>query len=125
MNSDNHSNNLHFGAKPFIFERAKTLRSSQTEAEEKLWSFLRNRKLKGKKFRRQHAIADYIVDFYCHECHLAIELDGNDHKNKEAKEYDKARVALLSEYGITVLRFWNNEVIKETEKVIEKIASYL
>ena len=123
--TDHYLNKLHLGTSASTRENAKALRSSQTEAEKKLWSFLRNKQLKGKKFRRQHAIADYVVDFYCHECRLAIELDGSYHNTEEAKESDRARTALLNEHGITVLRFWNNEVIKEIEKVLEKIASNL
>lgn len=81
--------------------------------------------MKAKKFRRQHATADYILDFYCHECKLAIELDGSYHNNEEAKVYDRARTTLLNEYGITVIRFWNEEAMKEVEKVLEKIRTYL
>ena len=124
-NTEKYLDSLHRGAKSSTQENAKQLRSTQTEAEQMLWSFLRNKQLKTKKFRRQHAIADYVVDFYCHECKIAIELDGNYHKNKEQKEYDEARSGLLNEYGITVLRFWNDEVMKDVEKVLERIASRL
>jgi very-short-patch-repair endonuclease len=122
---DTYLNKLNLGTRASTFKNAKQLRGLQTEAEQKLWSFLRNKQLKGKKFRRQHAIADYVVDFYCHEGKLAIELDGNYHNSEESKEYDKARTILLNEYGITVLRFWNEEVMKEVERVLEKIGSYL
>ena len=125
LNPQKHIYNLHLGAKASIHQNAKELRSRQTEAEQKLWSLIRNRQLKGKKFRRQHAITNYIVDFYCHECKLAIELDGNHHKKEIAKEYDKARTVLLDEYGITVLRFWNEEVLKDIGVVLNKIAFYL
>ncbi|MBO9681243.1 MAG: DUF559 domain-containing protein [Flavisolibacter sp.] len=125
MPSQKHSVNLHLGARASTYQHAKQLRATQTPAEQKLWSLLRNKQLKGKKFRRQHAIADYVVDFYCHECKLAIELDGNHHNNEEAKEYDKARTILLNEQAITVLRFWNEEVRKDIEKVLEKISAYL
>lgn len=113
---------LHQGAKASTQEYARELRLRTTEAEQKLWSLLRNRQLKGKKFRRQHAIANFIVDFYCHECKLAIELDGNFHTGSEAKEYDKSRTALLNELEITVLRFWNEEVINDSENVLRKIS---
>jgi very-short-patch-repair endonuclease len=116
LTSPKHSTNLHLGAKASTYQNAKELRQVQTEAEQKLWSFLRNKQLNGKKFRRQHAIADYVVDFYCHECKLAIELDGSFHQEEEAKENDEARTTLLNENGIKVLRFWNEEVIKEVEK---------
>ena len=123
--TETYLNELHHGTKASIHKNARQLRSSQTEAEQKLWIFLRNRQLKGKKFRRQHVIAEYVVDFYCHECKLIIELDGNYHKDEEAKGYDKARTNLLNEYGITVLRFWNEEVMKDIKKVLEKIGLYL
>jgi very-short-patch-repair endonuclease len=81
--------------------------------------------VKGKKFRRQHAIGNYVADFYCNESRLVIELDGNFHTAVEIKEYDKTRTNLLNELGITVLRFWNEEVIKDPGKVIKKISEYL
>ena len=74
---DKYLGKLHHGSKAFTQEYARELRLRTTKAEQKLWSLLRNRQLRGKKFRRQHAIANYIVDFYCNECKLAIELDGN------------------------------------------------
>ena len=121
----NYSEHLHKGASADIHQRAIELRQTETEAEKKLWSLIRNRQLNGKKFRRQHAFTNYILDFYCHECKLAVELDGTPHQEKENKEYDAARTRLLEEYGITVLRFWNNEVMNDDKKVIEKIASFL
>ena len=116
---------LSHGANASKYEFARELRHKTTEAEQKLWALLRNRKLKGKKFRRQHAIADYVVDFYCNESKLAVELDGNYHTATEAKEYDQARTALLQELGINVLRFWNHEVMEDVEKVIQKISDHL
>ena len=125
MTEHYYSEHLHKGATADTHRRAKKLRSAETEAEKKLWSLLRNRQLKEKKFRRQHAYANYILDFYCHECKLAVELDGNQHLDPENKEYDKTRTRLLNEDGITVLRFWNKEVLNETEKVLERIADCL
>ena len=116
---------LHQGTKAATQEYARELRNRTTEAEQKLWSLLRNRQLKGKKFRRQHAIANYVADFYCNESKLVIELDGNFHTMAETKEYDKSRTNLLNELGITVLRFWNEEVIKDPERVLVKISEYL
>ena len=116
---------LHHDAKPSTHEHARELRQKSTEAEQKLWALLRNRKLKGKKFRRQHAIANYVLDFYCHEAKLAIELDGNFRKEADANEYDGTRTSSLNEIGITVLRFWNEEVINHTDKVLQKISGYL
>jgi very-short-patch-repair endonuclease len=82
--TDKYLAHLHQGAKASTQQNARELRHQQTKAEEKLWSLLRNRQLKGKKFRRQQAIANYVVDFYCHECKLAIEVDGNFHTEAEA-----------------------------------------
>ena len=116
---------FHQGANPSTFEHAQELRQRQTKAEKILWSLLRNRQLKGKKFRRQHPIAQFVADFYCHECKLVIELDGNFHRKKDVMEYDQWRTALLNELGITVLRFWNEEVINDALKVLSKIENYL
>ena len=90
-----------------------------TDAEALLWHLVRNRRLAGAKFRRQHAVGRYILDFYCHEMQLAIELDGGQHA--EAREYDGIRDAWLKEQGITVLRVWNNQMLQETEAVTEMI----
>ena len=125
MNEKKYTDSLHKGSRSTTHQHARELRHAETEAEKKLWALLRNRQLKGKKFRRQHAFADYVLDFYCHECKLAVELDGNIHKEKENQEYDTARTNLLNEYGITVIRFWNNEVLNEPEKVLEKIGACL
>ena len=117
--------NLHYNAKHYIYRNANQLRKRTTKAEQKLWALLRNRQLNGKKFRRQHAIDNFIADFYCHECKLVIELDGRHHLSSEAKLYDTTRTAVLNELGITVLRFWNEEIIDDTEKVLKKIAERL
>ena len=123
--TDKYLAKLHQGTNAATQEYARELRHRTTEAEQKLWSLLRNRQLKGKKFRRQHAIANYVADFYCNESKLVIELDGNFHREAETKEYDKSRTNLLNELGINVLRFWNEEVIKDPGKVIKKISEYL
>ena len=120
-----YNENLHKGATPLIFRNAIDLRQRETEAEEKLWQLLRNRKLKGRKFRRQHAIDKFILDFYCHECKLAVELDGGIHDLKENKEYDEARTTTLNEHSIKVLRFRNEELINDPEKVLAAIGQYL
>lgn len=117
--------NLHQNAKPFTYQNASALRKRTTEAEQKLWALLRNRQLKGKKFRRQHAIANYIADFYCHECKLIIELDGNFHATPKAKKYDQVRTTALNELGIIVIRFWNREIVEDIEKVLKRISDHL
>jgi len=116
---------FHHGAKPSTFDHAQELRQRQTKAEKILWSVLRNRQLKGKKFRRQHPITCYVADFYCHECKLVVELDGHHHKKPETKEYDQKRTSVLNDLGVTVLRFWNEEVINDVSTVLTKIEKYL
>ena len=125
MDGKKYSDNLHKGSRSSTHQHARELRHAETEAEKRLWTLLRNRQLKGKKFRRQHAFADFVLDFYCHECKLAVELDGNIHTEIEQRQYDAARTNLLNEYGIKVIRFWNNEVMKKNKKVLEKIAGCL
>jgi very-short-patch-repair endonuclease/restriction endonuclease S subunit len=100
---------------------ARTLRNNQTDAEHLMWRMLRDRRIAGAKFRRQHPVPPYVLDFYCHELKLAIELDGGQHGEPTGCERDRQRDAALSERGITVLRFWNNEVLTETEAVLEQI----
>ena len=107
------------------FEKAKALRKECTPAEDFLWTIIRNRKLKGFKFRRQHPIYRFIADFYCHEALLVIELDGGIHSMKDVKEYDKDREDLLKELDLVVLRFTNEEVLRETDKVISIIEKHL
>jgi 5-methyltetrahydrofolate--homocysteine methyltransferase len=86
-----------------------------------MWKLLRNRGVHDAKFRRQHPIAGYIPDFYCHEAKLAIELDGGGHLEDEQAEYDNQRTKILNEQGIRVLRFWNKDVLKNTETVLNEI----
>ena len=88
--------------------RAKELRQQQTPAEEIIWLFLRGRRLRNAKFRRQHNIGRFIVDFYCHEARLVVELDGKIHSKQ--KERDAERDAWMIASGLTVLRFENKAV---------------
>jgi len=125
MDEKNYKDKLHKGSNASTYEYARELRHAETKAEKMLWALLRNRQLKGKKIRRQHAFANYIMDFYCHECKLAIELDGDIHKEKVNQQYDTARTNLLNEYGIKVIRFWNKEVLQEPGKVLKKIEACL
>jgi len=97
----------------------RDLRTHQTDAENLLWGLLRNRRLLGLKFRRQYPLNPYILDFYCHDAALAIELDGGQHL--EQKVYDRQRTLFLEGKGIKVLRFWNNELLQQTENVLEQI----
>jgi|SRR3989344_7042714 len=103
-----------------IIKKARTLRRENTEAEKILWKELRGEKL-GVKFRRQHPIDMFILDFYAPSLKIAIELDGSQHSIKENKEYDKDRTFYLENKNIKVLRLWNNEVEKDLENVLNKI----
>jgi very-short-patch-repair endonuclease len=103
--------------------RARALRQRMTDAERLLWRHLRNRALGGWKFRRQYPVGPYIVDFVCLEKIVVIEVDGGQHADNEA--LDLQRSAYLNQMGYRVLRFWNNEVLQETEAVLEAIFAIL
>jgi very-short-patch-repair endonuclease len=100
---------------------ARQLRRNLTDAEKLLWTLLRGRQFGGWKFRRQHPMPPYVLDFYCHELRLAIELDGGQHNTPEQLHYDQQRSEYLAAKGIKVLRFWNNQVLQETEAVLQAI----
>ena len=100
-------------------DRARALRHSSTDAERRLWSVLRNRKLGGIKFRRQYAIGNYIADFVCLERRLVVELDGGQHA--DATAYDSARSAWLATQGFRVLRLWNTEFFEDIEHAKDTI----
>ena len=101
--------------------RRKKLRSNMTEPEIILWSRIKNKQILGLKFRRQHSIGPYIVDFYCPDIRLAIEVDGGHHNQEENIIYDEERTAYLNSLNIKVIRYWNNEVAKEINNVIEDL----
>ena len=98
---------------------ASQLRTNATEAEKRLWYFLRNRQLAGYKFRRQFPIPPYTADFVCLEQRLVIELDGGQHA--DAVAYDATRSLFLEQQGFRILRFWNNDALGNTEAVLAKI----
>ena len=104
-----------------IHNLARNSRKNQTHAEQILWSKLRSRGLSGFKFRRQHPIDHYILDFYCSEAHLAIELDGGQHAEQENIERDNKRTEYLNQKGIRVIRFWNDDVLEHLDEVITEI----
>jgi very-short-patch-repair endonuclease len=106
-------------------ERARRLRREQTEAERFLWARLRARQVSGAKFRRQCPIGPFIADFCCLEHRLIIELDGGQHACEVEKEKDEARSDFLKKQGYEVLRFWDHEVFRETEFVLQRIADLL
>jgi very-short-patch-repair endonuclease len=103
--------------------RARILRQNLTEAEKKLWTRLRAHRLAGAGFRRQHPIGIYIVDFCAPREKIIIELDGDQHGKQ--KEYDELRTAFLREKGYRVLRFWNGEVMRNINGVLETILNCL
>ena len=112
---------LNFGSKKETFEFAKELRKTETDAEKLLWKHLRNRNCAGLKFRRQHPVKEFIIDFYCHELMLGIEIDGSVHDTDDAKEYDINRQAEIENLGITIIRFKNDQVLNALAKVLEQI----
>jgi len=107
---------------PPLLARARELRQPQTPAETTLWRVLRNRSLQY-KFRRQHPIENFIVDFYCAQAKLCIEIDGSSHLEPSQAEYDDARTAYLEESGGTVIRFTNDDVRYNLDAVVEEIIS--
>ena len=98
---------------------ARKLRQRSTDAELKLWHFLRNRQFLGRKFRRQHPLPPYIVDFVCLEEKLIVELDGGQHLEQIAR--DEKRTMFLQSLGFRVIRFWNDDVLLKTNSVLEEI----
>jgi very-short-patch-repair endonuclease len=103
----------------------KELRGSLTSAEAFLWKHVKNSQLEGKKFRRQHSIGPYIVDFFCPEHRLAIELDGAGHMTEIGAEKDAERSEFLKRFHVTVIRLENTAVFENTEAVLEEIRSHL
>src|SRR5712691_11799536 len=112
-------NDADSSAPALVRDRARTLRRSSTPVEQKLWMRLRNRQLHGAKFRRQHPIGQYIVDFFCLEARLVIELDGGWHGEESKRIEDEHRAAFLQSHGYTVLRFWNNELTDDIRGVLQ------
>jgi very-short-patch-repair endonuclease len=100
-------------------KRARQLRKAWTDAELKLWSLLRNRSIAEHKFRRQHPIGPYVVDFVCLEQQLIIEVDGHQHVARAL--HDEKRTAYLEAQGFRVLRFWDNDVLLQTDSVMQVI----
>ena len=106
---------------PELLTFARQLRKQQTDAENLLWYLLRGRRFCGFKFRRQYPIAGYILDFYCHDAGLAVELDGGGHADDNQRVYDEERTKVLEAAGIRVVRFWNNDVLNSLESVLEEL----
>lgn len=110
---------------PALTEKRRTLRRNSTIAEKIIWERLRNRQIDGIRFRRQHSVGGYILDFYCASRRIAIELDGNHHISYEVSLYDAARTKFLNKHNIEIIRFYNSEVINNSEIVIQKIKALL
>lgn len=111
------------GVRAPAIDHARGLRQTQTEAEALLWRHLRGRQLQGFKFRRQHPLGPFVLDFVCVDAGLVIELDGGQHVDAQA--YDARRTAFLEQQGLRVIRFWNHEVLTETVAVLEKVLQTL
>jgi very-short-patch-repair endonuclease len=108
-------------AKKRLTPIARTLRRNSTDAENRLWYFLRSRRLDGAKFVRQFPIGPHVADFACRDAHLVIELDGGQHSPKT----DAPRTEVIEAFGYRVLRFWNHDVLQNTEGVLEAIRQEL
>ncbi|WP_109108133.1 DUF559 domain-containing protein [Azospirillum sp. TSO35-2] len=107
---------------PVLKHRARGMRMLPTDAERRLWQYLRNGQLGGWRFRRQHPIPPYILDFACLEVCIAVEVDGGQHADSS---YDDARTEFLRARGWRVLRFWNNEVLRNPEGVAASVLEAL
>jgi len=120
----NYTDNLTLSASKVIMDNARALRTRMTSAEKLLWANLRDRKLGGYKFRRQHPIDRFIADFYCHEKKVVVEIDGGVHLEEGQIEYDRNRTLALNEWGIEVIRFTNDEVLHSIIEVLRKIKAF-
>jgi len=112
---------MFFGAIAELFSLALHMRKNPTEAETAMWKMLRKFRQSGFPFRRQHPIEFYIADFYCHNLRLVIEVDGEIHTEKEIQSHDEGRTGELERFGIKVLRFTNNQILHDSDLVVEKI----
>ena len=112
---------LHHNASAWVHNQARILRKAETEAEKVLWNELKNRKCGGLKFRRQHPFSKFVLDFYCHEKALALEVDGGIHNDPEVRERDINRTFELENLGIKVMRFRNEEVLSNINGVLKRI----
>lgn len=112
---------MYYGATSETIEKARLLRKSETNAEKLLWTKLKLKQFKGLKFRRQHPISQFIVDFYCHELRLAIEVDGKIHDKSENREYDENRTAMMERYELKVIRCTNSEIENNMISVLDKL----
>jgi len=117
--------NMYYGASKELKEQARIHRKNMTNAEKLLWIRLKNRRDFPDRIRSQHSVFKFILDFYCHQSQLAIEVDGGYHKEKSQILYDEDRTLILSEFGIKVIRFTNHEVLNDIDNVVLKIKNCL
>ena len=110
------------GLIPEYLAFVRQLRREQTDGEKLLWYCLRGCQLCGLKFRRQYPIGPYVLDFYCHECKLCLELDGGQHYTSAGIQHDEQRYAFLTSHGINTLRFSNRDVLQHLEAVLLQVA---
>ncbi len=109
----------------YLLELVRDFRKNPTDTEKMVWECLRARRLNGFKFRRQHPIGRYIVDFYCHAAQLIVEIDGDIHDIPDQMEYDQIREEELRALDLTIIRFRNERIMNDLMQVLEEIASYL
>ncbi|MEX2235405.1 MAG: endonuclease domain-containing protein [Cyclobacteriaceae bacterium] len=114
----------HINNRPELEGHRKYLRNFSTSAEAALWILLKGKQLAGRKFRRQHSVGNYILDFYCPSEKLAVELDGEHHFTEEGIKYDEKRASYINQLDIRIVRFENSEVFTHPEAVLAKIKSY-
>jgi very-short-patch-repair endonuclease len=120
MDTHHNQNQRIRGTNPQVEEAARDLRKNLTPAEEYLWQALKSKQLNGLRFRSQHPVGNFILDFYCPSCKLVVEVDGSIHDDRQ--DYDLARTQALEAYGYFVLRFTNDEVLGDRDTVLAKIA---
>lgn len=108
-----------------LLTRRRQLRNHSTAAEAALWVLLKDKQLDGFKFRRQHSIGGYVLDFYCPSKKLAVELDGHHHKEEEQAKEDAKRTGFINSKGITVIRIENHNVFDNTSAVLDYIRQHL
>jgi very-short-patch-repair endonuclease len=116
---------MHYGAPPEIFKRAKQLRRRMTSTEEKLWNFLKDRRELKLTIRRQHPAFFYILDFYCHQARLGIEIDGKYHESQKQIKYDEKRTAQLNELGIEIIRYTNEQILEDFDNTGAEILNII
>lgn len=120
-----HDQGMHKGAPSSSFIKARNLRLNMTTSEKKLWELLKDKRFQGYKFRRQHPIHIYIVDFYCHELGLIIEVDGEYHNDPLQISKDLERSDLLKFQELHIIRFTNDQVLNSIGKVLNDLKQYI